>query len=62
MRRVLSSAARPVPPILRAVWRIRTLHPFTRLLPVAGVRPACTLDRVEEVTLARVQWLERRAA
>lgn len=62
MRWVLSSAVRPVPPILRAVWRIRTLHPFTRLQPVAGERPACTLDRVEEVTLARVQWLERRAA
>lgn len=60
-RRPPCHTARPVPPIARAVWRIRTLHPFRPLVLVDGQRPPLTLDRVEAVTLARVRFIEGRA-
>ncbi|NMN56885.1 hypothetical protein FHT36_000763 [Xanthobacter sp. SG618] len=60
MRREPCYARRELAPIERVVWRIRTLQPFRPLVLVDGQRPALTLDRVENVTLARVRFLERR--
>lgn len=62
MRREPCYARRELAPIERVVWRIRTLHPFRPLVLVDGQRPALTLDRVEDVTLARVRLLERATA
>lgn len=62
MRREPCYARREMAPIERVVWRIRTLHPFRPLVLMNGQRPPLTLDRVEDVTLARVRFLERRVA
>lgn len=62
MRRQPCYVPRAVAPIERVVWCIRTLHPFRPLVLVDGQRPPLTLDRVEEVTVARVRFLERVAA
>ncbi|WP_296580094.1 hypothetical protein [Xanthobacter sp.] len=63
MRRPPCYATRPLPPIERMEWPVRTLHPFRPLvLAEGGVRLPLTLDRIEIVTLARVRFLERVAA
>lgn len=63
MRRAPCYATRPLPPIERMEWPVRTLHPFSPLvLAEGGVRLPLTLDRIEVVTLARVRFLERVAA
>lgn len=60
MRRPPCFARRPVPPIRRAVWRIRTFHGDGRAV-MDGVRQPFTLDRIVRVTLAHLAWLERVA-
>lgn len=56
-RRIISNATRPIPPIERVTRRFRTLNPP----PVrwrADMPRWATLDRMVEVSLARVRWAE----